>query len=78
MKKRQQLDIFEHDPGRMALLYRASAESALNDVQFSPPVRKDRHEHYIREAERLEALAAHCKANYLIDRIKDHAKGSQP
>jgi hypothetical protein len=63
MKKRQQLDIFEHDPGRMAVLYRAAAETALKDAQFTPPVRQERHDHYIREAERLEALAAQCTAS---------------
>ncbi len=60
MKKRQQLDIFEDDPARMAQLFRASAEAALKDVQFSAIVRQDRHDHYLREAERLEALAAMC------------------
>lgn len=58
----KQLDIFRNDPGRMAVLYRTSAETALKDVQFSPPARQDRHDHYTREAERLEALAAQCKA----------------
>jgi len=58
----KQLDIFQNDPGRMAALYRTSAETALKDVQFNPPARQDRHDHYIREAERLEALAAQCKA----------------
>lgn len=56
----KQLDIFQNDPGRMALLYRTSAETALKDAQFTPPVRQDRHDHYTREAERLEALAAQC------------------
>jgi hypothetical protein len=58
----KQLDIFQNDPGRMAVLYRASAETALKDAQFTQPVRQDRHDHYLREAERLEALAAQCKA----------------
>ncbi|WP_312681318.1 hypothetical protein [Stenotrophomonas chelatiphaga] len=77
LKKPQQLHIFEHDPARLATLYRVSAATALTDIEFTQPVRKDRHEHYIR-AERLKALAAQCKATYLIDRIKDHEKGSQP
>ncbi|KIP82107.1 hypothetical protein SN15_14605 [Stenotrophomonas maltophilia] len=58
----KQLDIFQNDPGRMAVLYRTSAETALKDVQFNPPARQVRHDHYVREAERLEALAAKCKA----------------
>ncbi len=62
MKVRTQLDIFEHDPGRMAKLYRESAAAALKDVQFSAIVRQDRHNHFIHEAERLEALAAQCSA----------------
>lgn len=63
MKKRHQLDIFDHDPARLATLYRVSAATALTDVQFTQPVRQDRHDHYIREAERLEALAAQCTAS---------------
>lgn len=62
MKKRKQLDIFDHDPARLAALFRVSAATALTDIQFTQPVRQDRHDHYIREAERLEALAAQCKA----------------
>lgn len=60
MKRRRQLDIFEHDPGRLAALNRIAAETALRDVQFSGRERQERHDYYIREAERLEALAAMC------------------
>lgn len=56
-----QLDIFDHDPRlagkRLAKLYRESADEALKQYQFSASVRQDRHDHYIAEAERLEAIA---------------------
>ncbi len=57
--KRPQLDIFDHDPARMAAANRAAAESALHDVQFTATVRQERHEYYVGEAERWEHLAAH-------------------
>ncbi len=56
---RNQLDIFDHDPARMAAANRAAAERALHDVQFTPTVRQERHEYYLGEAERWEHLAAH-------------------
>ncbi|WP_312237051.1 hypothetical protein [Stenotrophomonas sp.] len=60
-----QLDIFEHDPRlqapRLAKAYRESADEALKQYQFSASVRKDRHDHYIAEAERLEANARNAK-----------------
>lgn len=62
MKLRNQLDIFDHDPARMAKANRDAAEQALTDVQFSPAIRQERHDHYMAEALRLEALANLCKA----------------
>ncbi|KOE99769.1 MULTISPECIES: hypothetical protein [Stenotrophomonas] len=56
---RNQLDIFDHDPARMAEADRAAAERALHDVQFTARVRQGRHEYYVGEAERWEHLAAH-------------------
>ncbi|MCI1075392.1 hypothetical protein MOQ07_13195 [Stenotrophomonas maltophilia] len=56
---RNQLDIFDHDPARMAAANRAAAERALHDVQFTATVRQERHEFYLGEAERWEHLAAH-------------------
>ncbi|WP_414540881.1 hypothetical protein [Stenotrophomonas forensis] len=56
---RNQLDIFDHDPARMAEANRAAAERALSDVQFTATVRQERHEYYVSEAERWEHLAAH-------------------
>ncbi len=53
-----QLDIFDHDPARMATANRAAAERALTDVQFTATVRLERHEYYVGEAERWEHLAA--------------------
>ncbi|WP_224329020.1 MULTISPECIES: hypothetical protein [Stenotrophomonas] len=56
---RNQLDIFDHDPARMAAANRAAAEHALHDVQFTEAEREERAAHYIGEAERWEHLAAH-------------------
>lgn len=56
---RSQLDIFHHDPARMAAADRAAAERALHDVQFTATVRQERHEYYLGEAERWEHLATH-------------------
>ncbi len=58
MDHRNQLDIFDHDPGRLAKANRVAAENALTDPFFSQKVRQDRHDYYIAEAERLERLAA--------------------
>lgn len=53
MDLRNQLDIFDHDPARLAKANRAAAEHALTDPFFSQKVRQDRHDYYIAEAERL-------------------------
>lgn len=58
MDHRNQLDIFDHDPARLAKANRAAAAHALTDPFFSAKVRQDRHDHYIAEAVRLERLAA--------------------
>ncbi|MBH1610975.1 hypothetical protein I5V39_09850 [Stenotrophomonas maltophilia] len=58
MDLRNQLDIFDHDPARLAKANRVAAENALTDPFFSQRVRQDRHDYYIAEAERLERLAA--------------------
>ncbi|HDS1579956.1 TPA: hypothetical protein QEL15_002038 [Stenotrophomonas maltophilia] len=55
---RNQLDIFDHDPARMAAVNRAAAEHALHDVQFTAAVRQERHNYYKGEAERWDHLAA--------------------
>ena len=57
---RNQLDIFDHDPARLAKANRDAAEHALTGVQFSHKVRQERAAHYTAEAVRLEALAALC------------------
>ncbi|HIE5650306.1 TPA: hypothetical protein ACXNQV_002164 [Stenotrophomonas maltophilia] len=46
---RNQLDIFDHDPARLAKANRDAAEHALTDVQFSPKVRQERAAHYTAE-----------------------------
>ncbi len=58
MDLRNQLDIFDHDPARLAKANRATAEHALTDPFFPEKVRQDHHNYYIAEAERLERLAA--------------------
>lgn len=59
-----QLDIFKHDPRlqgpalrKLAKAYRAAAETALRDVQFTDSERQSRHDYYLAEAKRLEAEA---------------------
>ncbi|HGM5514566.1 TPA: hypothetical protein ACKPYU_000841 [Stenotrophomonas maltophilia] len=64
---RNQLDIFDHDPARLAKANRDAAEHALTDVQFSHKVRQERAAHYTAEAERLEALAALCSPTSAAD-----------
>ncbi|ELC7363982.1 hypothetical protein RJO86_000782 [Stenotrophomonas maltophilia] len=59
MDHRNQLDIFDHDPARMAAANRTAAERALTDAQFTAAVRQERHNYYVGEAERWEHLAAH-------------------
>ncbi len=54
-----QLDIFDHDPARMAAANRAAAERAMTDVQFTATGREERRKYYLSEAERWEHLAAH-------------------
>ncbi|PJL17713.1 hypothetical protein B9Y66_02805 [Stenotrophomonas maltophilia] len=56
---RNQLDIFDHDPARIAAANRAAAERALHDVQFTETVRLERRAYYLAEADRWDNLAAH-------------------
>ena len=58
---RNQLDIFDHDPTRMAAANHAAAEHALTDAQFTTTVRQERHDYYLGEAERWDHLAAHSE-----------------
>lgn len=55
-----QLDLFDHDPGKLARAYRIAAAQALaqGDNQFFTA--QERHDNYIAEAIRLEAEAAKC------------------
>ena len=52
-----QLDLFDHDPARLARANRIAAQAALaqGDNQFFTA--QERHDKYTAEAERLEALA---------------------
>lgn len=55
----RQLDIFDHDPRvkapKLAKAFRAAADEALKQFQFSAAVRQDRHDYYLGEAKRIEA-----------------------
>lgn len=54
-----QLDLFDHDPRinapKLAKAFRAAAEHALTQFEFTASVRQERHEYYLGEAKRLEA-----------------------
>lgn len=56
-----QLDLFDHDPARLARANRIAADAALaqGDNQFFTA--QERHDRYIAEAERLEALAGQTR-----------------
>lgn len=55
----RQLDIFDHDTRinapKLAKAFRAAAEHALTQFEFTAAVRQERHEYYLGEAKRLEA-----------------------
>jgi len=55
--KVRQGDLIDDNPQRLAQVWRAAAETALLDLQFSEAVRQRRHDYYMAEALRLEALA---------------------
>jgi len=57
---RAQLDIFDHDPRRLADLNRIAADTARGALNFPPSVREERVRHYMAEAERYDALASQC------------------
>ncbi|MFK3845774.1 hypothetical protein [Stenotrophomonas sp. NPDC078853] len=61
MASPDQLDIFDDDPRRIAkreaIAWRAAADEALRQYQFSASVREERHKYYTAQAVRLEALA---------------------
>lgn len=52
-----QLYVDLDSPAEIARAYRAAAETALHDPYFTESDRRERHDHYMREAQRLEALA---------------------
>lgn len=61
----RQLDTFDDDPrlnaARLAKAFRASADEALKQFQFSASVRQDRHDYYMGEAKKHEAVARKAK-----------------
>lgn len=73
---RTQLDIFEHDPARLAKANRVAAETALMDVQFTATERQERHDYYLGEAVRLEALARQCRPTARRRRRTTQSKGA--
>lgn len=60
-----QLDIFDHDPRinapKLAKAFRAAAEHALTQFEFTAALRQERHEYYLGEAKRLEAEVRRLK-----------------
>lgn len=56
-----QLDLFDHDPARLARAYRDAADQALRQGDTGHFSARERYDTYIAEAERLEALAAMTK-----------------
>ena len=60
-----QLDIFKHDPRltapELAKAFKAAAETALKDVQFTYRERQARHDYYMGEAKKHEAVARKAK-----------------
>lgn len=61
----RQLDIFDHEPRlnapKLAKAFRAAADEALKQFQFSAAVRQERHDYYLGEAKRHEAIAKQAK-----------------
>lgn len=53
-----QLDIFDHDPARLAAAYRQAAQHALAMGDTGYFTARERAEHHTKEAERLERLAS--------------------
>lgn len=55
----KQLDIFDHDPRvkapKLAKAFRAAADHALTQFEFTAAVRQERHDYYLAEAKRIEA-----------------------
>lgn len=53
-----QLDIFDHDPARLAAAYRQAAQHALEMGDTGYFTASERAEHHTKEAEQLEQLAS--------------------
>lgn len=51
------LDIFDHDPARLAKAWRVQAEESLRAFQFPESIRLERHAYYEAQAKELERLA---------------------
>lgn len=72
----RQLDIFDHDPRvnapKLAKAFRAAAEHALTQSEFTAAVRQERHEYYLGEAKRLEAEVR--RLNRVAGRRRHRAK----
>lgn len=52
-----QLDVFRHDPARVAAAWRTAAETALHNPFHTERERKQRHDYYLQQAARLEGHA---------------------
>ncbi len=64
---RGQLDIFDHDPRRLAADNRAAADAARAAYNFPPSVREERVAYYLAEAERYEAICGGAGVPETID-----------
>lgn len=56
-----QLDLFDHDPTRLAKAYREAADQALRQGDTIHFTARERYDNYIAEAQRLEALAGQTR-----------------
>ena len=57
MKSTNNKDLFRDDPKRIAGAWRAAAETAMVDYQFTEAERQKRHDYYMAEARKHEAAS---------------------
>ncbi|EMR0463407.1 hypothetical protein [Stenotrophomonas maltophilia] len=58
------MDIFDDDPAREAIAWRAQAEESLKHFQFPESIRLERYAYYLSIAEAFEAMArGACSTN---------------
>lgn len=52
-----QLDVFDHSPRELAKVHRIAADTERHNPYYPEAERERRAAHYLKEAERLEAIA---------------------